>query len=171
VLAKFSKFPFEHFAWDKHCYIIIRWAWSLKIASWERHGKPNSLCLLREKNVGLDLWKNGHSTPGGGRFSASSLTIVGNGASVCSGSCIASWGACNSSCATSWRACKGSCVASEECSNVVGNGSWDNAHTSNLSNKSERVGEEPSTLVQCVIRTCGSSEGWTGRATANAVGW
>jgi hypothetical protein len=51
VLAKFSKFPFERFAWAR----------SLKTASWERHGKPNSLCLIGERNVGLDSWKNGYS--------------------------------------------------------------------------------------------------------------
>jgi len=46
---------------DKHCYTITMWAQSLETASWERHGKPNLLCLLQEKNVGLDLWKNGYS--------------------------------------------------------------------------------------------------------------
>jgi hypothetical protein len=46
---------------DKHCYIIIVWAWSLKTASWERHGKPSLLCLLRERNVGLGPWTNGYS--------------------------------------------------------------------------------------------------------------
>jgi hypothetical protein len=60
VLAEFGKFPFEHFA-DKCCCIITVWARSLKIASCERHGKPSSLCLLRERNVGLDSWKNGYS--------------------------------------------------------------------------------------------------------------
>ncbi len=28
---------------------------------WERHGKPSSSCLLRVRNVGLDLCKNGYS--------------------------------------------------------------------------------------------------------------
>jgi len=61
VLAKFSKFPFEHLHGDKHYYITTVWARSLKTASWERHGQPSSLCLLQEKNVGLDPWKNGYS--------------------------------------------------------------------------------------------------------------
>jgi hypothetical protein len=46
---------------DKHCYTITMWARSLETASWESHGKPNSLCLLQERNVGLDSWKNGYS--------------------------------------------------------------------------------------------------------------
>jgi len=46
---------------DKRCCTIIVWAWSLKIASWERHGKPSSLCLMWGRNVGLDPWKNGYS--------------------------------------------------------------------------------------------------------------
>jgi hypothetical protein len=61
MLVEFGKFPFEHFAWDKCCCIIIMWAWSLKIASWEKHGKPSLLCLLWERNVGLNSWKNGYS--------------------------------------------------------------------------------------------------------------
>jgi hypothetical protein len=41
--------------------VVILWAQSLKTTSWERHGKPNLLCLLREIHVGLDPWKNGYS--------------------------------------------------------------------------------------------------------------
>jgi hypothetical protein len=43
---------------DKRCYTITVWARSLETASWERHGKPSSLCLLRERNVQLDPWEN-----------------------------------------------------------------------------------------------------------------
>jgi hypothetical protein len=47
MLAEFSKFPFEH--GDKCCCTITVWAQSLKIASWERHGKPSSLCFATGK--------------------------------------------------------------------------------------------------------------------------
>jgi hypothetical protein len=77
------------------------------------------------------------SAPRGGRFSASSLIVVGNGTS----------------------ACNGLCGAGGDCSTAIGNGSWNNAHTSDPSNKGERLGGEPSTLVQCALRTCGSSDG------------
>ncbi len=54
VLAKFGKFPFEHFAWGQALLYYNRVSTSLKTASWKRHGKPSLLCLLRERNVGLD---------------------------------------------------------------------------------------------------------------------
>jgi hypothetical protein len=55
------------------------------------------------------------SAPGGGKFFASSSTIAGNGASVCNDPC----------------------ALGEDYSTVVGNGSWDNAHTSNPSSRAE----------------------------------
>jgi hypothetical protein len=66
------------------------------------------------------------SIPGGGRFFASNSTIVGNGASTCSDPC----------------------ALGKDCSTVVGNGSWNNAHTSNPSSKGERPSKKPSVLVQ-----------------------
>ncbi len=61
VLANFGKFPLNTLHEDKCCYTISMWARSLKTASWERHGKPSLLCLLEERDVGLDPWKNGYS--------------------------------------------------------------------------------------------------------------
>jgi hypothetical protein len=78
------------------------------------------------------------SDPGGGRFSASNSTTVGNGTS----------------------ACNDLCALGENCSTVVGNGSWDNTHTFNLSSRGKRLSEEPSTLVQRTQRMGGSSGGW-----------
>jgi len=54
MLVEFGKFPLNILHGDKHYCIITMWARSLKTASWERHGKPSLLCLLRERNVGLD---------------------------------------------------------------------------------------------------------------------
>ncbi len=61
VLAKFGKFPFEYFAWGQTLFYyncvsmvtknrILGKAWEAQFAS-----------LLRERNVGLDPWKNGYS--------------------------------------------------------------------------------------------------------------
>jgi hypothetical protein len=41
-------------------------------------------------------------------------------------------------------ACNDLCVPNEDYSTVVGNNSWDNAHTSNLFNRGERSGRESS---------------------------
>jgi len=49
MLKKLASSPLNTLHGDNRCYIINVWAWSLKTASWERHGKPNSLCLVREK--------------------------------------------------------------------------------------------------------------------------
>ncbi len=62
---------------------------------------------------------------GGGRFSAFGSTIIGNSALVCSNPC----------------------APSEGCSIVVGNDSWDNAHTYDSSSRGERLGKEPNALV------------------------
>jgi hypothetical protein len=77
------------------------------------------------------------SAPGGGKFFASNSTTTKNGASTCN---------------DLW-------APSGDCSIVVGNGFWDNAHTSDPSSKGERLGVEPSTLVQCTQHTSGSSNG------------
>jgi hypothetical protein len=77
------------------------------------------------------------SALGGGRFHASGSTVTKNNTSTYSDSC----------------------VPSEDYSTVVGNGSWDNAHTSNLSNWGERLGGKPSILVQCAQCTGGSPNG------------
>jgi hypothetical protein len=77
------------------------------------------------------------STPGGGRFSAFGSIVVGNGASTCNDLC----------------------TPGEDCSTAVGNSSWDNAHTFDPSSKGERLGIEPSALVQHAQRTGGSLSG------------
>ncbi len=58
------------------------------------------------------------SAPGGGRFFAFGLIVAGNNALICSDSC----------------------ALGEDCLIAVGNGSWGNAHTSDLSSKGERPG-------------------------------
>jgi hypothetical protein len=73
----------------------------------------------------------------GGRFSTSSSTVTGNGA----------------------LACNDLCARSEDYSTAVGNGSWDDAHTFDPSNTGQRLGGEPSTLVQRAQHTSGSSNG------------
>jgi len=77
------------------------------------------LGLIREKMATQE------STPRGGKFSTSSSTAARNGA----------------------LACNDPCVPGEDCSTAIRNSSCDNAHTSNLSSKGERLGGEPSTLV------------------------
>jgi hypothetical protein len=65
------------------------------------------------------------STLRGGRFFTSGSTVIGNSASTYNNPC----------------------TLREDCSIAAGNGSWDNAHTSNLFNRGERLGGELSTLV------------------------
>ncbi len=77
------------------------------------------------------------STPGGGRFYAFSSTVTGNSTSICNDPC----------------------VPNEDYSTIVWNGSQDNAHTSDPSNSGERLGGEPSTLVQRAQRMGGSLDG------------
>ncbi len=77
------------------------------------------------------------SAPRGGRFSTSDSIATTNNAS----------------------ACNSSCVANEDYSTAVRNGSLDNAHTSDPSSRSERLGGKPSTLVQHAQHTSGSSNG------------
>jgi hypothetical protein len=89
------------------------------------------LSWIREKMATQEL------ALGGGKFFAFGSTIVGNGT----------------------LACNGLCVGGGDCSTTARNGSWDNAHTSNPSSRGERLGGEPSTLVQHVQHTGGSSDG------------
>jgi hypothetical protein len=55
VLAKFGKFLFEHFAWGQALSYYNCVSTVTKDRILGKHGKPNSLCLVRERNVGLDL--------------------------------------------------------------------------------------------------------------------
>jgi hypothetical protein len=73
----------------------------------------------------------------GGKFSAFGTTAVGNSAS----------------------ACNDLSVPGDDCSTTAGNGSWDNAHTFDSSNGGERLGREPSILVQRTQHMGGSSDG------------
>jgi hypothetical protein len=77
------------------------------------------------------------STLGGGRFFASGSTVARNSALICSNPY----------------------VPGKDCSTVFGNGSWDNAHTSDLSNMGKRLGNKSNTLVQHAQHTGGSSGG------------
>jgi hypothetical protein len=74
--------------------------------------------------------------PRGGMLFAFGSTVIGNGTSVYNDLC----------------------TASEDFSIAVGNGSWDNTHTFDLSSRGERLGG-PSTLMQCAKCTGGSSNG------------
>jgi hypothetical protein len=75
------------------------------------------------------------STLGGGKFYTSGSTAVENNA----------------------LACNDPCALGRGCSTAVGNGSWDNAHTSNPSSRGERLGGEPSILVQHTQHIRGNS--------------
>jgi len=89
VLAEFSKFPFEHFAWGQlllyyNCVsifindCILRKAWEAQF-----------VMLVVRKMLGWICEKMAiqESAPGGGRFFASGSIIVGNGTSTCNGLC------------------------------------------------------------------------------------
>jgi len=58
------------------------------------------------------------STLGGGKFSASSSNTIGNGVSTCNNPC----------------------APSKDYSTIARNGSWDNAHRSDPSNRGKRLG-------------------------------
>ncbi len=66
------------------------------------------------------------STLGGGRFFAFDSIVVRNNASTCNDPC----------------------VLGEDCSTITGNVSWDNTHTFDSSSRGDRLGREPSALVQ-----------------------
>ncbi len=53
VLAEFGKFPFEHFEWGQVLLYFNRVNMVTKDCILG-NGKPSSLCLLRERNVGLN---------------------------------------------------------------------------------------------------------------------
>ncbi len=77
------------------------------------------------------------STPRGGRIFASGSIAAENGASTYNDLC----------------------APSGDYSIATGNGSWDNSHTFDPFSRGERLGEEPSTLVQDTQHTSGSSDG------------
>jgi len=54
VLAKFDKFPFEHFAWGQALLYYNYMNMITKDRILGKARKPNLLCLLQERNVGLD---------------------------------------------------------------------------------------------------------------------
>jgi hypothetical protein len=85
----------------------------------------------------LEKMATQESTPGGGRFSASSSTATGNDASAYSDPC----------------------APGEDYSTATRNDSQDNTQTFDPSNKDERLGGEPSTLVQCAQCTSGNLDG------------
>ncbi len=140
VLAEFGKFPFEHFAWGHallyyNCVSTVNKDCILGKA-WE----PQLVMLAAgKKMLGLIFEKMviQETTPRGGRFFASGSTATGNDALVCNDLC----------------------VPGKDCSIAIGNGSWDNAHTFDPFSMGERLGREPSTLVQRVQHTGGSLDG------------
>jgi hypothetical protein len=77
------------------------------------------------------------SALGGGKFSTSGSTTVGNDVSTCNNPC----------------------VPGGDCSIVVRNSSKDNAYTSNPSSRGKRLGGKLNTLVEHAQRTGGSSRG------------
>jgi hypothetical protein len=89
------------------------------------------------------------STPGGGKFSTFGLIATRNNTSTCNDLC----------------------ALGGDCSTTAGNGSWDNAHTSDPSSRGERLGGNPSTLVQCAQCMGGSSDGSVGHTIASVAGW
>jgi len=56
-------------------------------------------------------------------------------------------------------ACNNMCVLGEDCLTIVGNSSWDNAHTFDPSSKGKRLGREQSILLQRTQHTSGNSNG------------
>ncbi len=77
------------------------------------------------------------SAPGDGKFFASNSTTIGNGA----------------------LACNDPCALGGHCSIAVGIDFWDNAHTSDSSNRGKRLGGKLNTLVQRAQHMGGSSDG------------
>jgi hypothetical protein len=135
---------FEHFAWGQALLYynrvstvtknrILGKAWEAQFAMLPTRKK----CWAGSVKKWLLKNQPQESTPGGGRFSAFDSTLVRNGTSACSDPC----------------------VLCRDCSIAAGNSSLDNAHTSDPSSKGERLGGEPSTLVQHAQSTGGSSDG------------
>jgi hypothetical protein len=89
------------------------------------------------------------STPRGGKFYVFDSTVVRNDASTCNYPC----------------------APSEDYLTVVGNSSWDIAHTFDPSSRGERLGREPSALVQHTQHTGGNLDGQASHDTTSATGW
>jgi hypothetical protein len=74
------------------------------------------------------------SAPRGGKFFVFGSTTARNSASACSDPC----------------------ALGGDCSTAIGNDSWDNAYTFDLSRRGERLGGKPNTFVQRTQRTGGA---------------
>ncbi len=125
MLVEFNNFFFEHFTWGQALLYYNRVSTVIKDRilgkAWKKCCcKKEMLGSIREKMVTLE------SAPKGGRFSASGSTTTRNGTS----------------------ACNDPCTPRGDCSTSIKNGSWDNAHTSNLSSRGKTLSKEPNTLVQ-----------------------
>ncbi len=95
------------------------------------HCEKEMLGWIREKMATQE------SAPGGGRFFVFGSIATRNSASACSDPC----------------------APGRDYSSAIGNGSQDNAHTSDSSRRRERLGGEFNILVQRGQRTGGSSNG------------
>jgi hypothetical protein len=88
VLAKFSKFPFEHFAWGQLLLYYNRVNTLIKDhilgKAWEA-----LFTMLGKEMLGWIYEKMAiqESAPGGGRFFASGSIVAKNSASACSSLC------------------------------------------------------------------------------------
>jgi hypothetical protein len=79
VLAKSSKFPFKHFVWRQMLLYYKHVSTIIKDCILGKTWKASSLCLLREKNVGLDpCWVIQELASRAGRFFASGSIVIGN---------------------------------------------------------------------------------------------
>jgi hypothetical protein len=85
------------------------------------------IMLPTGKKCWVGSMKNGYSkfSPKRWQVFASGITTIGNGTSACN---------------DPW-------APGRDCSTAVGNGSWDNTHTFDLSNKGKRLGGKPNTFV------------------------
>jgi hypothetical protein len=128
MLAKFGKFPFEHFASGQvllyyNCVNTVTKdrtlgkAWETQLAMLVAGKKM--LGWIHEKMVIQEL------ALGGGKFCTFGSNVVGNDT----------------------LACSNPCAPGKDYLIAVRNDSWDNAHTFDLSSRGERLHEEPSTLV------------------------
>jgi hypothetical protein len=117
-------------------------------------GSPACYACYRKEMLGWIHEKMAiqESTPGGGRFFASSSTIARNSTSVSNDPCILSEDYLTATKNDSWDNAHTYLTTTK-------NDSWDNAHTFDSSSKGERLGKEPSTLVQRAQRTIGRLDG------------
>jgi hypothetical protein len=109
--------------------LILGKAWEAQLAMFAAGKK----CWVRS----VKKMATQESVPGGGKFSASGSIVARNSASSCSDSC----------------------APSEDYSIAAGNGSWDNAHTSDPFSRGERPNKKPNALVEHTQRTGGSLDG------------